>query len=78
MELAPPRSGSWLALVGGKEGPEYHRQSTELAERWAAAGAAGVRARIADGHDHFSIMMALADPDDPITLEIAQQARGGG
>ena len=60
MRLPPPRSGSWLALVGEKEGPEYHRQSTELAERWTAAGAADVRSRIAPGHDHFSIMMALA------------------
>ncbi len=75
MRLPPPRSGSWLALVGEKEGPEYHRQSTELAKRWTAAGAADVRARIAAGHDHFSIMMALADPDDPITLEIVRQVR---
>ena len=31
-------TGTWTALVGGKEGPEYHRQSTELARRWAAGG----------------------------------------
>lgn len=78
MRLPPPRQGSWLALVGEKEGPEYHRQSTELAERWSAAGAADVQARIVPGHDHFSIMMALADPDDPVTLELVGKLRQGG
>lgn len=75
MELAPPDGGSWLALVGAKEGPEYHRQSTGLAERWTAAGHGDTNAQIVDGHDHFSIMMALGDPDDPLTLQIAEASR---
>jgi arylformamidase len=81
MNLAPPREGRWTALVGGKEGPEYHRQSTELARRWTEAGNSGaqarVQARIVDGHDHFSVMMALDDPQDPLTREIAQQMLRG-
>ena len=76
MNLAAPRTGKWTALVGAKEGPEYHRQSTELAQRWTAAGNPAVSARIVDGHDHFSIVMALDDPQDPLTREIAQSLRG--
>jgi hypothetical protein len=72
MTLMPPAGGSWLALVGGKEGPEYHRQSTELARRWTSAGHPDARAQIVPGHDHFSIVMALGDPDDPLTQQIAQ------
>lgn len=76
MELAPPREGSWTALVGDKEGPEYHRQSTELARRWKQAGNPRAGARILDGHDHFSIVMALGDPQDPLTREIAKALAG--
>jgi arylformamidase len=71
---APPREGEWLAVVGAKEGPEYHRQSTTLAERWSAAGCAGAGYRILEGHDHFSIMMALDNPEDPLTRLIAKAA----
>jgi arylformamidase len=76
MNLAAPATGKWTALVGGKEGPEYHRQSTELAQRWSAGGNPRVSARVVDGHDHFSIVMALDDPQDPLTREIAQLLRG--
>lgn len=71
VKLAPPRVGSWLALVGEKEGPEYHRQSTELAIRWTAAGQPRTSAQIVPGHDHFSIVASLADADDPLTLQMA-------
>ncbi len=78
MTLSPPEGGTWLALVGGKEGPEYHRQSTGLADRWTAAGHPDVRAQIVAGHDHFSIMMALGDPDDPLTRQIAETIHASG
>jgi arylformamidase len=76
VDLAPPQAGAWLALVGDREGPEYHRQSTELARRWTSAGHPNVVARLLDGHDHFSIVAALADPDDPLTLQIADGVTG--
>jgi arylformamidase len=75
INLAPPREGTWTALVGGKEGPEYHRQSTELAQRWAAGGNSRTSARVVDGQDHFSIVMALDDPQDALTREVAQALR---
>jgi arylformamidase len=76
VNLAPPQAGAWLAMVGGKEGPEYLRQSTELAARWTAAGHPATSAQVAEGHDHFSIVAALADPDDPLTLQIADAVTG--
>ena len=76
VNLPPPRAGAWLAIVGDREGPEYHRQSAELAARWTAAGHSGVTAQVLPGHDHFSIVAALADPDDPLTLQIADGMRG--
>lgn len=76
MNLPAPSAGKWAALVGGKEGPEYHRQSVELARRWTAAGNPDVSARVLDGHDHFSIVMSLDDPQDALTREIAQSLRG--
>jgi arylformamidase len=76
MNLPAPRAGKWTALVGAKEGPEYHRQSNELARRWSAGGSTRVSARIVDGHDHFSIVMTLDDPQDPLTREIAQSLIG--
>lgn len=75
VRLAGPAEGAWLALVGGKEGPEYHRQSTELASRWTTDNPQ-VRSRIVAGHDHFSIVMALGDPEDPLTVQIAAQTLG--
>ena len=72
MDLPPPASGAWLALVGSEEGPEYHRQSIELATRWRSTGEWQVSAEIARGHDHFSIVMALNDARDPLTWRIAE------
>jgi arylformamidase len=76
VNLSPPQAGAWFALVGEKEGPEYHRQSTELARRWTAAGHSRTTAEVVGGHDHFSIVAALADPDDPLTLQIADTVTG--
>ena len=76
VSLAAPEAGSWLALVGAKEGPEYQRQSTELARCWKAAGNPRASAQILDGHDHFSIVMALNDPNDPLTLQISDALTG--
>lgn len=69
--LPAPRSGRWLALVGGAEGPEYLRQSVDLVAHWQSAGERQASLQVAAGHDHFSIAMALADPADPLTRLIA-------
>ena len=68
---APPAGGHWLAIVGGEEGPEYLRQSSELAACWQTEGPRSVAFEVAKGHNHFSLVHTLADPDDPITRRIA-------
>ena len=77
VRLLPPASGHWAALVGGLEGPEYERQSRDLALAWAQAPTGvSVVAEVLPGHDHFSIMMALNDPDDPLTRRLATELLG--
>ena len=44
----------WLP-VGGDEGPEFIRQTEEMAAAWAAKGAK-IKATVEEGHDHFTIM----------------------
>lgn len=69
---APPSAGHWLVMVGGYEGPEYIRQSYELALQWQTEGERSVAFQIAHGHDHFSLVMTLADPDDPVTRQLTR------
>lgn len=78
MRIAPPISGHWCALVGGLEGPEYLRQSAELVSSWQTAGERKVQLQVAREHDHFSIMTALGQPDDPLTRMIAHDLLGAG
>jgi arylformamidase len=61
--MAPPPDGDWTLLVGGAEGPEYLRQSAELAAAWGCDDARRVRMEVVAGADHFSIVGPLADPD---------------
>ncbi|MCB1971167.1 MAG: alpha/beta hydrolase [Geminicoccaceae bacterium] len=49
-----------MAMVGGVESGEFHRQSRSFTEAWNAAGNDG-RCRILDGHDHFTILEDFAD-----------------
>ena len=67
----PPLTGHWLAIVGGDEGPEYLRQSCELAACWQSAGSRSVAFEAARGHNHFSLVHTLANPDDPVTRRVA-------
>ncbi len=72
VQCAPPAAGQWCALVGGREGPEYLRQSATLVEQWQSEGGREVQLQVAKGHDHFSIAAALERPEDPLTRMIAR------
>ena len=72
IRLRPPDSGHWLALVGADEGPEYLRQSCELAACWQSAGRRSVAFEVVAGHNHFSLPHSLARGDDPLTRRLAQ------
>jgi arylformamidase len=72
VRLAPPRRGALLLAVGGDEGPEYHRQTNDLAAAWRRKGLA---CRVMDlaGFDHFSIISQLEDPKSELSQAILAQ-----
>jgi arylformamidase len=61
VHLRPPRTGRLLLAVGGLEGPEYLRQTEDLAGAWRRWGAE-VEVKVLDGQDHFSIIGQLEEP----------------
>jgi arylformamidase len=68
--LPAPRAGALVLALGGDEGPEYHRQTDDLAAAW------GVKpADVLDmaGHNHFSIIGEMADPFSPLARAIQEQ-----
>jgi arylformamidase len=75
---APP-DGVWSLWVGGAEGPEYLRQSVDLAAAWGSDDARRVRVEVVAGADHFSIVAPLADPGSATVRRIvaAMGAAGG-
>jgi arylformamidase len=72
VHLAPPRPTPLILAVGGTEGPEYHRQTNELAAAWRARG---VPVEVMDmaGHDHFSIVAELQSPSSEMARAIHRQ-----
>ena len=74
VELAPGRAGPLLLAVGGLEGPEYHRQTDDLARAWRARG---VTCTVMDmpGLDHFSIIAQLNDRASKLSRAIRGQMR---
>jgi arylformamidase len=76
IHLPAPADGDWTLWVGGREGPEYLRQTVALAAAWGSAGARRVRAEVIADRDHFSIVAPLADPDEPATEAIASALAG--
>jgi len=75
--LPAPPAGDWTLWVGGREGPEYLRQSVALAAAWGSEGPRRMRVEVMAGADHFSIVAPLADPAAPATLAIAAALTAG-
>lgn len=74
--LAPTRSVPLILAVGALEGPEYHRQTDELALAWRRHGLA-IDVLDQAGHDHFSIAGQLHDPSAPLSRAILRQMGRG-
>ena len=70
--LAPPRPTPLILTDGGDEGPEYHRQTGELATAWRAKGVT-VETLDLTGHNHFSIVAELESPFSPLARAIQGQ-----
>ena len=68
--LPAPRAGALVLSVGGEEGPEYHRQTAELATAWRVTP--GDVMDVA-GHNHFSIVSELENPFSPLARAIQRQ-----
>ena len=59
--LAPRAPAPLLLALGAAEGPEYHRQTTELAAAWRAHEVP-IELMDLEDHDHFSIVGELQSP----------------
>lgn len=72
VHLAPRSAAPLLLPIGGLEGPEYHRQSEDLAAAWRKRG---VACEVMDmpGIHHFSIVSQLEDPKSELARAIHRQ-----
>jgi arylformamidase len=70
--LPAPRAGALLLAVGELEGPEYHRQTDDLATAWRKHGFNPEVMRM-PGDDHFSIAAKLGDPASTLSRAILRQ-----
>lgn len=75
--LRPTGRAPLLLPVGGLEGPEYHRQSEELAAAWRKHG---TQCEVMDmpGIQHFSIVSQLEVPTSELSRAIHRQMGLGG
>ncbi len=75
LRLAPGGPGPLLLTVGGMEGPEYLRQSEDLAAAWRRHGI-DVEVKVLAGQNHFTIVEQLGDPEAELSrLILAQMGR---
>jgi len=69
MLLEPRVRASLVLPVGGDEGPEYIRQSEEMAAAWSAKGM-DARAWIMPDHNHFATINQFLDPDSDLSRAV--------
>jgi len=67
--LQPLKNVSHIAWVGAQERPEFLRQTRLIEESWARKGA-DVSAVYDTGHNHFTVIEALREPDSPLATAI--------
>ncbi|HEU5323487.1 MAG TPA: alpha/beta hydrolase, partial [Methylomirabilota bacterium] len=72
VHLVPGRAAPLLLAVGALEGPEYQRQTDDLAAAWRRHG---VACEVLDmpGLDHFSIIVQLADARTPLARALRRR-----
>ena len=71
MRHLPERGAPQIVMVGADELPELVRQSKDYAAAWVGKGLPGRYVALA-GHDHFSILEELAEPDGRITKALVE------
>ena len=71
----PARALPLVCAVGGKETDEFRRQNALYATAWRSRGYP-VHEIEMTGHNHYTIILELADPDSTLTQAIIAQAAG--
>ncbi|MEM7425026.1 MAG: alpha/beta hydrolase [Pseudomonadota bacterium] len=66
---SPPSGLKMIAAVGAAESSEYLRQSHDIAHTWHEDGMAVIPLEL-DGHNHFTVISGLADPDSLLTHSV--------
>ena len=72
VRLRPAGSAPLLLSLGGLEGPEFLRQSEDLAVAWRCHGVE-VDVVVQDGQDHFSIVLQLSEANSRLSTMILRQ-----
>src|SRR5437762_1503137 len=72
VHLKPTGRVPLILAVGADEGPEYHRQTNDLAAAWRAHGAP-IDIADAAGLNHFTIVAELERPDSALARAIRKQ-----
>ena len=74
LDQAPPKDAVLDIVVGGDESRTFIKQSRDFDARWSAAGA-GTRLDVAEGANHFSVILPLGDPHSDLSRRFAALAR---
>jgi arylformamidase len=74
--LSPAAPTTVLARTGSRESEEFKALGREFADAWAAHDCETSFAETDD--NHFSLFERLADPNDPLTAQIAELALSAG
>lgn len=69
-----PAGRRFEAWFGGDESAEFRRQSDTLAACWSGTGVAAKSVAL-DGHNHFTVIAALADPASAMTNALTDMCR---
>jgi len=67
--MMPTASLSVTVVVGGEETDELRRQSLELTEAWRGKPSS-IEHIVSPGHDHFSVIETMVEPDSLLTCAI--------
>ena len=67
--MNPKHPGPLLAVAGGSEGAEFIRQTTELADAWAAKGM-DVESWVMEGKHHFTTINQFLDPESELSQNV--------
>src|SRR5690606_31254612 len=70
--MEPIHPGPFLAVVGDMEGEEFVRQTTGVAEAWAAKGMQ-VECQVMEGKHHFTTINEYIDPNSALSASVRGQ-----